>query len=112
MTGEHVARGAVRIAPEVLETIVSLTALSIPGVVRLAASPSQRAQRFLPRHVPTGVQIAVRNGAIAVELHLIVDSVQNMRDVAGRVQTAVAEAIDQMVGLPVAHVDVRVQDVE
>lgn len=112
MTTDAADLGTIRIAPAVIETIVALTALSIPGVVRLASSPSHRVRRILPRHVPAGVRISVRDGAVAVELHLIVDSVQNMRDVAGRVQTAVAEAIGNMVGLPVAHVDVRVQDVE
>ncbi len=112
MTTESADLGAIRISPAVLETIVALAALSVPGVVRLASSPSQRVRRFLPRNVPAGVRVAIQDGAAAIELHLVVDSLHNMRDVAGRVQAAVAEAINQMVGLPVAHVDVRVQDVE
>jgi len=105
--------GTVRIAPEVLATICALTALSVPGVVRLEGSLANGVSALVKKgKVPQGVKIAVEKGEVWVELHLVVKPDVSMHHVGKQVQVAVAEAIQTMVGMPVHAVDVYIEDVE
>ncbi len=102
--------GGVTIAPGVLATIVSLTAQAVPGVARLSGSGMGR---FLGRDDPrTGIRVQVKDDAVLADVYLIVESGRNMYQVGTQVQKEVAEAVLQMVGMPVQEVNVYIQDVE
>ena len=99
--------GVVRIAPNVLATIAKLTALSVPGVVRLGSAAG-----FLGRRaVGEGVHIDVSEDAVAVDLYMIVEQGKNMLTLSREVQTKVERAIIDMVGMPVREVNVHILDV-
>lgn len=101
--------GTVRIAPEVLATIVRLTTLAIPGVIRL----SGESQNWLERDNPNkGVRVQVREDAVYVDLYIIGSSEANMLHVGRQIQRDVARAIDTMLGMQVQEVNVYVRDVE
>lgn len=102
--------GATSIAPGVLFTIARLTALSVPGVVALAPVPG--VGRVMRRGGNLGVLLDVHDQRVTVELHLILAANTNVRTVCRAVQADVAQAIEQMVGMPVDRVDVHVQDID
>ncbi len=102
--------GTTTIAPGVLFTIARLTALSVPGVVALA--PVAGVGRVMRRGGNVGVLLDVRDGMVAVELHLILVGNTNVRTVCRAVQAEVAEAIERMVGMPVERVDVHVREID
>lgn len=105
--------GSVRIAPNVLATIACMTALSVPGVARMSAGLAGGVSRLIGREQPvTGVKVQVTEGAVHLDLHLVVKPGFSMLDVGQHVQTEVSEALSQMVGMPVSEVNVFVQDVE
>lgn len=99
--------GRITIAPEVLETIARLTALAVPGVVRM--TPPTGIQRML--RMEDGVQVSVREGRVLVCLHLVVESGRNVLALGRQVQTEVTRAIHDIVGMPVQAVNVVVEDV-
>ena len=106
--------GSVRIAPEVLATIASVTAQGVPGVVRLHAGLASEVGRIIGHAKPktsNGVKIVVQNNEVSVELHIVVKPDVSMYQVGREVQDAVAEAIETMVGMPVHAVDVYIEDV-
>ena len=71
---EENAPGKVTIAPEVLVTIVQLTAQEIPGIYRMSADWTRDVNRFLGNaRVGDGVQVQVRDGRVSVDLYLIVE---------------------------------------
>ncbi len=103
--------GAVRIARQVLATIIEMTALSVPGVVRLAAVGGQWS-RWLDRDAPIrGIALMMKDDAVSADLYLVVESGSNMVQVASAVQEAVGAAIEHMVGLAVTEINVYIQDV-
>lgn len=105
--------GSVRIAPTVLATIASLTALSVPGVARMADDLVSGVNRLFGRPQPTtGVKVQVKDGSVYVDLHMVVKAGFGMLEVGQRVQSEVSEALTRMVGMPVAEINVYVQDVE
>lgn len=104
--------GTVRIAPGVLATIVGLTTLAVPGVAGMSDS-SGRVARILGRGGSTeGVKIHVKNGCVLADVHIVVEKDVNMLKVGRAVQEQIAEAINNMVGMPIEEINIYIQDVE
>ncbi|NMC78338.1 MAG: Asp23/Gls24 family envelope stress response protein [Chloroflexi bacterium] len=102
--------GKTTIAPEVLETIARLTALSVPGVNRLVPVPSG-VDRLFKRAANEGVQLNVENNTVYVDLYVILNRDVNVRDVSHAIQTKVARAISEMVGMEIGKVNIHIEDI-
>jgi uncharacterized alkaline shock family protein YloU len=98
--------GKITIAPEVLETVARLTALAVPGVVRLAAPPG--VQRLLGQD---GVKIEVIQDRVCADVYVVTRQDVNMLNIGHQIQNEVARAIHDIVGMEVASVDVHIEDV-
>lgn len=104
--------GTIRIAPSVLSTIVSLTTLAVPGVSAMNGNVVSGMGRLIGRNSQRqGVKVQVRDDAVFVDVHIIVEPGVNMLQVGNRIQQDVTEAIETMVGMPVREVNVFIQDV-
>ncbi len=104
--------GVVRVARQVLSSIVINTALQIPGVVRLAQFSDQWG-RFLGREQSRqGVHLAVKDNTVTADLYVVVSSGSNIIEVGTAIQEEVAAALENMIGLQVREVNVYIQDVE
>lgn len=105
--------GKTTIAPEVLITIARLTALSIPGVSRLSTTPSDVNQFFKRGFtVNEGVRIEVENDTVYADIFVIMQRDMNVRDISHNIQSQVARAISEMVGMEVGKVNVHVEDID
>ena len=103
--------GVVRIARQVLSTIVANSALQIPGVTRLARSNDQWS-RFLDREVPKGgIDLTVKENTVSADLYLVVATGVNIVEVGTAVQEEVASSLEEMVGMQVREINVYIQDV-
>ena len=100
--------GVVRIAPNVLCTIAKLTALAVPGVVRLASVPGLLGRRAGGE----GVRVDVSEDAVSVDLYLVVEQGKNLLALSRETQSQVTRAINDMVGMPVREVNIHILDVE
>jgi uncharacterized alkaline shock family protein YloU len=105
--GRH---GRTTIAPDVLLAIARLSALGVPGVVRMEPVPGG-VDRIFKRGVHDGVRIAVKDLAVTVDLYLVLEHDRNVRDIGRAVQTAVARAVHELVGMEVLAVNIHVEDV-
>ncbi|HLX41523.1 MAG TPA: Asp23/Gls24 family envelope stress response protein [Ktedonobacteraceae bacterium] len=103
--------GVVRVARQVITTIVINTALQIPGVVRMAYDGDQWT-RLLGREVPKqGVSLTIKDNTLSASLYIVVASGVHIVDVGATVQEEVASAIEHMIGMQVREVNVYIQDV-
>jgi uncharacterized alkaline shock family protein YloU len=103
--------GVVRVARQVLSTIVINSALQIPGVVRIAQGQDQWA-RLRGREIPRrGVALTVRDNTVSADLYIVVNVGTNIVEVGTAVQEEIASAIEDMVGMQVREVNVYIQDV-
>lgn len=102
-------RGKTTIAPDVLVTIARLSALSVAGVARMSTAPIA-VDRLFQRHATEGVRIEVRGHSVLVDLHLVMERAVDVRAVSRQVQTEVARAIQEMVGMQALAVNVFVDD--
>lgn len=107
------APGKTTIAPEVLTTIARMTALSIPGVSRLSTTPSDVNQLFKRGFsVNEGVRIVVEDDIVYADIYVIIQHDVNVREVCHNVQSQVARAISEMVGMEVGKVNIHVEDID
>ncbi len=103
--------GKTTIAPEVLVSIARLTALSVPGVRRLSLAPTDL-NRLFHRGINEGVEIRVENDTVYADIHVVLNRDVNVRDVSRGIQTQVARAISEMVGMEVGKVNIHVEDID
>lgn len=111
MTESQRPPGKTTIAPEVLVTIARLTALSVPGVSRLATIPSE-VERFFNRGISEGIKLSVENDLVYADIYIILQKDVNVRDVSRSVQSQVVRAISEMVGMEVGKVNVHIEDID
>jgi len=98
--------GVVTVEPGVLETIARLSALEVPGVVRIA-------KKDVDRIWGTGkpVNVLVEDDEVAVTLHIIGGPAISLLRLGQAVQYGVTRAIQQMIGMRVKSVNVHIEDV-
>ncbi|HEY1353393.1 MAG TPA: Asp23/Gls24 family envelope stress response protein [Ktedonobacteraceae bacterium] len=105
------APGVVRVAPQVLLTIVTNAAREVPGVVNLAGSQGSW-PRWPGREAPhQGVSLAVKENVVSADIYLVVASGAEIVSVGAAVQEEVAAALEHIVGMQVHEVNVYIQDV-
>ena len=107
----HESLGKVTIAPVVLTTIVRLTALDQRGVRDLPrVSPKLRG--LLTRGAADdGIFVEVTHEGVLVDLHVMAEATANMLKLGEALQTRITRAIEEMVGMPVATVNVYIDSV-
>jgi len=104
-------QGKTTVAPDVLVTIARMSALSVPGVRRMA-QVSGGVNRLFKRGVDDGVRIEVEDNTIVASLYLILKKDVNIREVSRNVQGQVARALQEMVGMDVGEVEIHIEDID
>lgn len=109
---DEAIRGSVSLSPSVVATAASKAALDIYGVVGLAdRNPIDGIARLLNiSAVQRGIDIRFVDGAIEMDIRLIVEYGTRISEVARNVQQAVKFAVERTMGMPVQSVSVSVQD--
>jgi len=104
-------QGKTTVSPDVLTTIARLSALSVPGVSRLAPVAGG-VNRLFKRGAVDGVRIETEENTVYVDLHLVLKQDVNIREVSRNVQQNVARAIQEMVGMDVGYVNIHIEDID
>jgi uncharacterized alkaline shock family protein YloU len=105
------APGKVTIAPNVLTTIVRSTALEQRGVRRLAPVPPNVRGLLAGGALDEGIFIEVTDQGVQIEVHIVAEGDCNLLRLGESLQSSITRAIEEMVGMPVAAVNVHVDDV-
>ena len=104
----HESPGRVTIAHGVLLAIARLTALGVPGVVRMCPAG---VSGMLRRGANDGVLAEVEGQCVNFDLFIVADANTNLRQVGQKIQIQVARAIRDMVGMDAGAINVHIQDV-
>ena len=101
--------GKVTIAPGVLVSIARLTTLAMPGVAGFCPTG---VRSLLGNKEGGGVQLVVEDDQVTVDVRIAVEHGTNILQLSQELQTKIARAIQNMVGMNVATVNVYIADVE
>ena len=105
--------GEVRIADEVVAIIAGLAATEVDGVDSMAGNiTNELVGKLGMKNLSKGVKVDVTEEHVSVDLSLNIKYGYNIPDVSERVQDRVKSAIENMTGLEVADVNIRVAGVE
>ena len=110
MIEEH-KTGKTTVAPDVLVTIAKMSALSVPGVSRMA-NVTGGVNRLFKRGVHDGVRIEVEDNVIVANLYLVLKPDVNIREVSRNVQQQVARALQEMVGMDIGEIEIHIEDMD
>ena len=108
---DYTPQGKTTVAPDVLVTIARLSALSVPGVSRMA-NVSGGVNKLFKRGVHDGVRIEVEDNVIMANLYLILKPDVNIREVSREVQHQVARALQEMVGMDIGEIEIHIEDID
>ena len=105
--------GEVKIADEVVAIIAALAATEVEGIASMAGNITNEVIGKLGiKNLSKGVKVDVLEGVVTVSLALNLKYNYNIMDVTGKVQEKVKNAVENMTGLEVADVNIKVAGVE
>jgi uncharacterized alkaline shock family protein YloU len=99
--------GRITIASDAIAQIVGHTAAECYGVVGMAG---KGLKRLLTRdRLTQGIEVSAGNGAVSVDLYVVVEYGLNLAEVAATVRSRVAYEVERLTGLEVGAVEVHIQ---
>ena len=105
--------GEVKIADEVVAIIAALAATEVDGVASMAGNiTNELISRLWMKNLSKGVKVDVLEGVVTVSLSLNLKYNYSIMDVSAKVQEKVKNAVENMTGLEVADVNIKVAGVE
>ena len=106
-------KGEVQIADEVVAIIAGMAATEVKGVASMAGNiKNELVAKMGMKNLSKGVKVEVTDTDVSVDLALNLVFEANILEVAGKVQEKVKAAIENMTGLEVADVNIRVAGVD
>ena len=105
--------GEIKIADEVVAIIAGLAATEVDGVSSMTGNATRElVSKLGMKSLSKGVKVDVLDGIVTVSLVLNLKYVYNIKDTTQKVQEKVKAAIENMTGLEVADVNIRVAGVD
>lgn len=107
------SKGEIKIADEVVAIIAALAATEVEGVASMAGNiTNELIGKLGMKNLSKGVKGDVLEGIVTVSLALNLKYNYSIVEVSARVQEKVKNAIENMTGLEVADVNIKVAGVE
>ena len=105
--------GEIKIADEVVAIIAGLAAMEVEGVASMEGNATRELiSKLGMKSLSKGVKVDVLDGIVTVSLALNLNYGYSIKDITSKVQEKVKTAIENMTGLEVADVNIRVAGVE
>lgn len=105
--------GEIKIADEVVAIIAGLAAMEVEGVASMPGNATREIiSKLGVKSLSKGARVDVLEGIVTVSLNLILKYGYSIMDISGKVQEKVKAAIENMTGLTVADVNIRIAGVE
>jgi uncharacterized alkaline shock family protein YloU len=104
--------GEVKIASDVVAVIAALAATEVDGVHSMAGNiTNELIGRLGVKKISKGVKIFMEDGVVRVDMMVVVNYGYSIPDLSRQVQERVSQQIENMTGLSVSDVNVRVAGV-
>lgn len=105
--------GEVKIADEVVTVIAALAATEVSGVASMGGNiTNELVGKLGMKNLSKGVKVTVEDNVVTVDLTLNIEFGKNIVEVSQRVQDRVKSTIENMTGMEVADVNIRIAGVD
>ena len=110
---EDEKKGTVQVADDVVAVIAGLAATEVKGVAAMAGNITNELMSKVGRkNLAKGVKVAVNGKRVKVALAIMMEFGYNIPGTCSKVQERVKSAIENMTGLTVTDVDIRIASVD
>ena len=110
---EDEKKGTVHVADDVVAVIAGLAATEVKGVAAMAGNITNELMSKVGRkNLAKGVKVAVNGKRVKVALAIMMEYGYNIPGTCSKVQERVKSAIENMTGLTVTDVDIRIASVD
>ena len=107
------SKGEIKIADEVVTVIAGLAATEVDGVASMGGNiTNELVSKLGVKNLSKGVKVTVLEGVVTVDLTLNIEFGKNILEVSKKVQDKVKSSIENMTGLEVADVNIRIAGVD
>jgi uncharacterized alkaline shock family protein YloU len=76
------------------------------------AQVSGGVNRLFKRGIGDGVRMEVKDNVVRADLYLILKQDVNIREVSRNVQSQVARALQEMVGMDIGGIEIHIEDID
>lgn len=105
--------GEVKIADEVVAIIAGLAATEVEGVASMAGNiTNELVSKLGMKSLSKGVKVTILENVVTVDLTLNIEFGKNILETSKKVQDKVKTSIENMTGLEVADVNIRIASVD
>lgn len=103
-----------KLAPEVVDTIISITAKEVEGVAAVGTNAVGTGIMSMFQSKPSlsGIETELENGKLAVTLHIDVYYGYVLPELADKVRQAISDALLVQVGIDVSRIDIFVDGIQ
>ena len=108
---EHGSIGEVKIADEVVAIIAGLAAAEVKGVRSMSGVSSEKNGKH-SRNLSKGVKVSVTDSVVTVEISVVLEYGYSIPETSRQIQERIKTAIENMTGLHVAEINVRIAGVD
>ena len=106
-------KGSVQIADDVVAVIAGLAATEVKGVAAMAGNITNEIMSKVGRkNLSKGVKISISGNRVKIALAIMMEYGFNIPGTCSKVQDRVKSAVENMTGLTVTDVDIRIASVE
>ena len=106
-------RGTVQITDDVVAVIAGLAATEVKGVAAMAGNITNEIMSKVGRkNLSKGVKIAINGKRVKIALAIMMEFGYNIPGTCSKVQDRVKTAVENMTGLTVTDVDIRITSVD
>ena len=110
---EDVELGVVKIADDVVAMIAGLAATEVKGVAAMAGNITNEVMHKTgKKNLSKGVKVSVNGKRVKISLAIMMEYGYNIPGTCSKVQDRVKSAVENMTGLEVTDVDIRIASVE
>ena len=110
---EDEKKGTVHVADDVVAVIAGLAATEVKGVAAMAGTITNEIMSKVGRkNLSKGVKISVSGNRVKIALAIMMEYGYNIPGTCSKVQDRVKSAVENMTGLTVTDVDIRIASVE
>ena len=110
---EDEKKGTVHVADDVVAVIAGLAATEVKGVAAMAGNITNELMSKVGRkNLAKGVKVAVNGKRVKVALAIMMEYGYNIPGTCSKVQERVKSAVENMTGLTVTDVDIRIASVD
>lgn len=111
---ETVDSSGMKLAPGVVDTIISITANEVEGVAFVGSrnSASGFMSFFQSKPSLSGIETSLEDGKLAIALHIEVYYGYVLPDLAEKIRQAISDALLVQVGIDVSRVDIYVDGIQ